>query len=102
MNDLMDEEHERERTRLGLSSDEYWYRLAVEKVGTEDEQIADILAQLRSSSYENKVRADTLERRLNRWRSIGGWDMRRKINDYMSGHPGVSRKDARAAVLRQG
>jgi hypothetical protein len=63
-NDMMDEFHESERKRLKLSWDEYWYRLAVERVGSEEEQIADVLNQLRSGSYDNRVRADTLERRL--------------------------------------
>lgn len=64
MNDINDEFHERERQRLGLSWDEYWCRLAAERVGSEDEQIADVLQQLRSGGYENRIRADTLERRL--------------------------------------
>lgn len=38
--------------------------VALEGIGSEDEQIADALAQLRAGSDENKIRADTIERRL--------------------------------------
>lgn len=64
MNDLADAFHEEEKKHLNLTWHQYWYRLAAERVGSEEEQIADVLAQLRCGSYENKVRADTLERRL--------------------------------------
>lgn len=37
---------------------------AKERVGDEEQQIADVLAQLRSGGIENKIRAITLARRL--------------------------------------
>lgn len=64
MNDLNDAFHERERKRLKLTWDQYWYRLAKERVGSDQDQIVDVLAQLRAGSYDNKVRADTVERLL--------------------------------------
>jgi hypothetical protein len=64
MNDVNDEFHENERKRLGLTWDQYWLKLAAERVGSEDQQIEDVLNQLRSGSAENRIRADTIERRL--------------------------------------
>ena len=68
MNDSNDEHHERERKRLKLTWDGYWRHLARERVGSEKDQVADVLAQLRSGSYENQVRADTIQKLLLRSR----------------------------------
>ena len=37
-------------------------RLAREQVGSEKEQVADVLAQLRAGSYANQIRADTIQK----------------------------------------
>lgn len=61
-NDANDRFHEQERKRLKLSWDDYWTKLAAERVGSEAEQVRDVLLQLRNGGYENRIRADTIER----------------------------------------